>query len=130
VKALRLCLLVLLALLLPLRGAVAAAMLCPGGQAAQAQLSVPMMADPAAMHHDHAAMLAAQAHAQHGGGQHGDGEQAKCNSCCDFCALSSLPAAEPQLPAVPVPVTAIYAPLQVPAASFVSVGPERPPRHA
>jgi len=123
VKTLRLCLLVLLAVLLPLRGAVAAAMQCPGGQATQMQLS----AAPAGMSmHDHAHMH--EVHAEQV--QYASGEFAKCNTCCDFCAMTPLPATEPLLPVAQALATVRYPHLLAPAPSFVWGGQERPPRAA
>lgn len=121
----RLCLLMLLAVLLPLRGAVAAAMLCPGGQAAQLQLS----AAPAGMTmHDHAHMQAHEAQTGQAHHAQASGELAKCNTCCDFCAMTPLPATEPLLPVAQALATVRYPHLLAPAPSFVSGGQERPPR--
>ncbi|HSI49992.1 MAG TPA: DUF2946 family protein [Ideonella sp.] len=126
-KALRLCLLLLLAVLLPLRGAVAAAMLCPGGQAMQLQLS----AAPAGMAmHDHAHMHEHEAQAGQAHHAQPSGELAKCNTCCDFCAMTPLPATEPLLPVAQALANVRYPHLLAPAPSFVSGGQERPPRAA
>jgi hypothetical protein len=112
-KAFRICLLLLLAVLLPMRGAVAAAMLCPvEGQA----------------HHD-VGMQAAHAHAgadHHDGHDHGVPD--KCNMCSAFCALTPLASAAPKLPE-PAALPAVKFPeFPAPAASFLSDGQERPPR--
>ena len=112
-KTVRICLLLLLVLLLPFRGAVAAAMLCPvEGQA----------------HHD-VGMQAAHAHAgadHHD--DHGHGAPDKCNMCYAFCALTPLAGAAPKLPE-PAALPAVKFPeFPAPAPSFLSDGQERPPR--
>ena len=131
VKTIRTLLLVLLALLLPIRGAVAAAMLCP----------------PAAAGMDHHAMMANTDHDEHVGHQHADDHSAgahdagksasaghhgggvdKCNLCCDFCSITPLLSA---LPSVPTPqdlCSVSFPALFAPAPSFLSDGQERPPR--
>ncbi|MFT3666554.1 hypothetical protein [Piscinibacter sp.] len=113
-KLLRLWLLVLLAAMLPLQGALAAAMLCAGG-------------------HGHGHARHAEVHAQHrhaDGTQHdhGTADQDKCSFCTAFCSLTPLVSdiagvAEPSgLVDAPLPSLSALAP------SFLSDGPERPPR--
>ena len=130
VKTIRTLLLVLLAVLLPIRGAVAAAMLCP----------------PSATGMDHHTMMATTDHDEHGGHQHADhsaeahdashsasagphaGGVEKCNLCCDFCSITPLLSA---LPSVPTPQDlrlVSFPALFAPAPSFLSDGQERPPR--
>ena len=140
-KTLRICLLVLLAVLLPVRGAVAAAMLCSptsmsGHSQAQALSHV-----PSAEHaHHHESMMAAadeapaHDHASHhadegaAGGHHNDGSMEKCNLCCAFCTLAPMVSSLPSLPS-PIDLSVISFPdLSAPAASFLSDGQERPPR--
>lgn len=112
-KALRICLLLLLALLLPMRGAMAAAMLCPA-------------AGPA-----HHGMGMQAAHAHDGAGHHGEhdhGSSSKCTMCAAFCALTPLMSDVPRL-REPAALPAIGFPDESPPApSFVSGGQDRPPR--
>lgn len=126
-KLLRIWLLVLLATLIPVRGAVAAAMLCSAaGPGSQGELRV---MDPRAAGGVHDAE--AQAHHRHDGGaghDHKAAQKDKCNLCAASCALTPLlsePAgiSEPRdLADVPFPS------ITAPAPSFLSGGQERPPR--
>jgi hypothetical protein len=144
VKFLRVWLLVVLAVLLPVRGAVAAAMLCPppgaGTPSERLVASAAFHAQDAGLHaveqHDHAA----DGHHDHAGSAHhglasGDGhhdhastEHDKCNLCSAFCSSVPLPS---ESGGVPEPLnlsTASFPDLAVPAPSFLSDGQERPPR--
>ena len=113
-KRVRTWLLLFLCVLLPVRGAVAAAMWC----------AMPM---PLSSHHDQMA--------SHGDGHAHHHEQAasssaadKCNLCAASCGLTPLPS---QPPALAPPLEAPAPPfprLDAPAASFLSDGQERPPR--
>lgn len=139
-KHLRLWLLVVLVALLPVRGAVAAAMLCaPAGAAGQAEWRVGEH-DPAAHHGHHEAD--GQAHAGHHGDSVGDhdgdhdggearhdaGHDNKCTMCSAFCSATPLPSTVPGLPE-PLSAGAAHFPdLDAPAPTFQSGGPERPPR--
>jgi hypothetical protein len=134
VKAVRICLLVLLAVLLPIRGAVAAAMLCPvGSTGMQSELRMHEHSagheamDHGTVHergsedHDHAS-------ADHHHEGQGQGSSDKCNTCAAYCCLTPLVSDIPMLPE-PVGSTAIKFPqLSSPAPSFLSDGQERPPR--
>jgi len=128
VKFLRLFLLVVLAALLPVRGAMAGFMLCPPvGAAQQAELQAsgheahhehPQAADHAAHHHEAAA--------HHDESPAPDHDQ--CNLCSAFCSLTPLPSAMPGVPP-PLEVSAASFPdFAAPAPSFVCGGQERPPR--
>jgi hypothetical protein len=129
VKAFRLWLLLVLVVLLPVRGAVAAAMLCNvAGSGVQAE--VPAVEHPLghhqaeqAMAHDHAA---ADAPSDPQG--HHDAGSDKCNLCSAYCSLTPLVGAVPAF-AEPLDLTAaqLAAPAS-PAPSFVSDVQERPPR--
>jgi len=146
VKAVRLWLLVLLAVLLPIRGAVAAAMLCPvGSSGMQSELR---MQEHAA---GHEAMDAGTAHA-HGGHGHGheqghnhandhgdaaadhhDDEQAqgasdKCNTCSAYCSLTPMVSELSRLPEPTDSVAIKFPDLSFSAPTFLSDGQERPPR--
>ena len=128
-KTLRLCFLLLLAVLLPLRGAVAAAMLCPvGSSGMQSELRVqghPVGHDMAggAMAHDHGA-----AHDQDHDLDHDHAGSDRCNMCSAFCALTPLLSALPAL-LEPLDLTAVeFSDHAAPAPDFFSDGQERPPR--
>lgn len=142
VKLLRLCLLVLLAVLLPARGAMAAAMVCaPAGMAGHGMPQA-LHAPPVVPGH---AATQAHVHAEHGHGEpghadHGHADPAPgnpphdpaphdlCSACSACCTSPSLPSAavgigEPAaLASVPFPR------FSAPAPSFHSDGQERPPR--
>lgn len=124
-KLLRIALLLVLALLLPIRGAVAAAMLCP---AAGADVSM----EVAGPHHHAGADDAADgAHADAGPHHHHaaqDGAPDKCNLCSACCPLSPLAGGAPGVPP-PLEVGGVGFPtLSAPAPVFLSGGLERPPR--
>lgn len=133
-RTIRIWLLVLLAVLLPVRGAVAAAMLCPP---ASAESERTVAAAGAEMEHhvmDHGEHVHADhEHAGHDagtpgtGGHHSEGF-GKCNLCCDFCSITPLLST---LPSVPTPLNLSWVPfprLFAPSPSFLSDGQERPPR--
>jgi hypothetical protein len=113
VKFLRICLLVLLAALLPVRGAWAAAMVCA----------------PAAGAMSGAAMAHADcADGQAGSDQAHSDKMDKCNLCSSSCSATPLLHDVPRI-AEPFDQTSASYP-EVPAAapSFLSDGQERPPR--
>lgn len=130
-KALRLVLLLLLAVLLPLRGAIAAAAPCAGdgfrGPASSAQAG-----GHAHQHHHHhsggPAGEPASLHAHAGGHPHEHGDAGKCNLCASCCSAASLPAtfspAIAALEAAPASFAVVNASVQ----PFLSDGQERPPR--
>lgn len=128
-KLLRLFLILVLAALLPVRGALAVAMVC-------APLSVPAALAPApqaAHDHDHAivqaqpdapgADVAAEsphtAHAAHA---------TACTACALFCALTPLTDSAPLLRATVALPAASFPPLVAQATRFERDGLERPPR--
>lgn len=133
-KSLRLFILVLMAVLLPVRGAVAAAMVCPGG-------AVPPAASAATGqgHHDmHAdtgehAMDPSSHHVADEGVAGSDdapcGEHTgTCPFCASGCSVTPLTSAPPSI-ASPLPIAAVTFPaLSAPVPAFQSDGPERPPR--
>ena len=121
VKPVRLCFLLLLALLLPIRGAVAAAMLCPvgsGGMHGELRVQQPPM------DHGHAAA----GHA-HDGSHHAAGSD-KCTLCAAFCSLTPLMSSVPTLPE-PLDLAAVQSSDHgAPPPLFFSDGQDRPPRTA
>ena len=134
-KNLRVVILVLLALLLPIRGALATAMLCPGeGSGAGAVVAIEDgdMSMPAE-HGLHAAQATAHHHPSDGDASDGDksvsdGHQTACQVCASGCCLTPLAFAPPSVQAR-VPTTSAFCPalsLAIPA--FESGGQDRPPR--
>lgn len=118
-KSWRIWLVLLLAVLLPVRGAVAGAMLC---EAAGASTMAVTGADAHAGHHHEAA---APTDAQ---GSHDHAASDRCNMCAAYCSLTPLAS---QAPAVAEPVGLSDPGFREPAApppSFLSDGQERPPR--
>lgn len=132
VRTVRIWLLLLLAVLLPIRGAVAAAMLCPvaeTGSQVELRLHDHSLGHPAmdeAAQVDHASV-----HLDHASGHHHDdgaGQPDKCNLCSAFCSVTPLVGS---LPTVFVPLdtaAASFPDLSAPAATFHSGGQDRPPR--
>ena len=119
VKPVRVCFLLLLALLLPLRGAVAAAMLCPaGGAGMHGELS--MQHPP--MDHEHLSAGHAHDDSHHAAGSD------KCNLCAAFCSLTPLLSAVPALPEPPGLTAVLSCDHAAPPPDFFSDGQERPPR--
>lgn len=124
----RLCLLLFLALLLPLRGAVASAMLCGAGlppAAAHAHHHAQQAPDGAAAGHG-----AEHHHAHHAPAPTHDAQPAAdtCNLCAASCGLTPLPSAPPAVLAPPEGAAAPFPEVDAPPASFLSDGQERPPR--
>lgn len=137
-KTVRIWLLVLLAVLLPIRGAVAAAMLCP--PASESGLETVMMTGSGMDHHamdvvQHASHEDADHQMQHAendsdapaSGGHHDGV-GKCNLCCDFCSMTPLLSTLPSVPTPPNLSWVAFPDLFAPSPSFLSEGQERPPR--
>jgi hypothetical protein len=130
VKKLRVWLMVLLMLLLPARGALAAAMLC-----------LPQEGNQNAMVHHAGAESGANDHASHGHGPHAHADDAQsgddgdlaspgsddCNLCAGFCSLTPIASAVPDLHH-PSAQAALTPATSAPAPSFVLDGEERPPR--
>ena len=111
-RTVRIVLLVLLALLLPIRGAVAGAMLCPQGSGSSS----------AAHQHDHA------------GSSHHDeqpdsaGHASGCNICASFCSMTPMPSTMPTLAPAMVAFTVTFPEFAAAAPTFQSDGQDRPPR--
>ncbi|HKX43223.1 MAG TPA: hypothetical protein VJO99_18845 [Burkholderiaceae bacterium] len=120
-NALRIGLLVLLAVLLPIRGAMAAAMLCPPALGA-AQAQAHAAHEPAA--HDHAQ----HHHVPSDATAHATSDDNTCNLCAAFCSATPLPSSAPTLPSPSDYTSTSFPELRAAAPSFVSGGPERPPR--
>jgi hypothetical protein len=133
VKHLRVLLMLLLMVVLPVRGAMAAAMLCLPQDGAQSQkVMVQHLGGESAKSHDHA---------QHGHGHHSQAEDTQaeqdddvasgsaddCNLCASFCSLTPLASTAPDL-CHPWAQGALNPAPSVTAPSFVSDGEDRPPR--
>lgn len=123
-KLLRVWLFVLLAILLPLRGAIAAALPCT-----DAGHHAPAAAAPA-HHHMHATGVEADAAASTGHGTHhhdhaGTDKCHLCSSCCSTAPL--LLTFSPTVPTLDGP-RVDFALVQAPTPTFLSDGQERPPR--
>lgn len=119
-KSARVWILLVLAVLLPLRGAVAASMLCPTGTSSTSTTQVAL--------HDHGSHEADHASAGHHDGAHEHGGSETCHACAAFCSLTPFVGEEPAVvAALDLSGVAFPAPA-APAPSFVCGGQERPPR--
>lgn len=155
-KLLRVAFLVLLAALLPLRGALAGVR-C-GGPAAQSAAAATAAAGPEGHAHSHHGGHAGQGdhhgdlHGGHHGAAHGEAAEAPgagaatappdggpgddgvsghagCGKlCAAFCSLTPLPAAAPALPGAPPALALDFPRLSAVVPPFQSGAPERPPR--
>ena len=131
VKLLRIGLLVLLAVLLPVRGAMAATMLCtPPGSGSHHESNV---VDPTAhTHHgsEHTQTAHDHDHAQHdhGEGVHVHATLDKCNVCSTSCSSPPLPSAPAAIDEPAVLTSISFPDLSAPTPTFQSGGQERPPR--
>ena len=128
-------LLLLLAVLLPFRGALAAGMLCPGGSGVQAEAQLMQHAHSLQAsvvgeehrHHEISVQASAPVHGHAGSAAHDHDAADKCNLCSAFCSVTGLVSADVML-AEPQSVPAVFPHLCAPAPSFISDGQERPPR--
>jgi hypothetical protein len=139
VRQVRIIILVLLAVLLPVRGAVAATMLCSGS-------ATPITAGPATAHDHHGMQADHDMHANHGGAEHAasehhhpepagpdddsshGGHANTCNSCANGCCMASVVGTVPTLARPIVTGSVTFPALASPLAAFHSGGQDRPPR--
>ena len=140
VKLFRVWLLVLLAVLLPVRGAMAVAMACaPSGMPVSSQAAlVASHDDEHAQHgadagHEHAAVAHDHASPDHSAGHdgpqdHGKSHADKCNLCSASCSAAPLVRDVAGVPELNDPASTVFPSLAAPAPSFLSDGQERPPR--
>jgi hypothetical protein len=125
VKSLRVFLLILLAALLPLRGAIGAEGLCSLAQG-------PMGASHAAVHGSHDVGRASASHQHHAsaGAQHAHGEPHGGANPCNFCSAFGGIAGPIAPLAVPArsPGAKVFARVEAPPARLIADRLERPPR--
>ena len=141
---LRTFILVLLAVLLPTRGAVAAAMLCPGGMNTDTTVVVSehgrhgehldhgTPVDHSASHsasHEHYSVSHELTHGgtTDEGGATGGGTDT-CQFCVSGCCLASMVGSVPALGHPVVTGSVVFPMLSAPIAAFQSDGQDRPPR--
>jgi len=131
-KTIRICLLLLLAVLLPVRGAVAAAMLCSvAGTGSQTEVRVH---DHSIGHHQMDQVADVDHSMHHGPGAAGDNHDKslsapdKCDLCSAFCSVPPLVGGQPTTFTLPDAAVATFPDFSARAPSFLSDGPERPPR--
>ena len=125
--------LVLLAILLPIRGAMAATMLCPDGEG-------PSSAAVVAEHGHHDMQADQEMHADHSSPHHhasGDapnddsssGEHpANCHFCASGCCMASIVGTVPSLGQPGLTSSVAFPALTAPIPAFQSDGQDRPPR--
>ena len=130
---LRVCFLLLLVVLLPWRGAVAAAMLCPPAAAsthhgAHTGTDVHQAHEHHA-HHGHDGLSDDQGHGAHTDQASPDTTQdGTCNLCAATCSVTTLPVHTASVPAPPGITATRFPPLAAPVPDFLSSGQDRPPR--
>lgn len=133
-KSLRVWLLVFMAVLLPLRGALAAAMMCPvAATGVQTEVAMAEHAHDHSHSHSysasgdhHGAELTPQAADHHDFASVGDPAD-KCNLCSAFCSVTGMVSGSATT-AEPQSVAAVFPHLYAPPPSFVPDGLKRPPR--
>lgn len=128
-NALRLWVVLFVALLLPLRDAVAATMRCavPPAAAGTVQADAPPQAVRHALPscHEEAGAAVEEEQAPDEGASPG-----ACPVCASGCHAAALTLAAPRVPGALPRTAAAFPPLHVPAPAFEADGPERPPRTA
>ncbi len=133
VKYLRTIILVLLTVLLPIRGAVAAAMLCPGGMGTSS--AIPATAQ--GHHHDmHAAQdLGANesathnhSHAHVSDDSSSDAHAGACQFCAGGCCVTPLAFAPPSVESPIVATSAAFPAITARVSAHYPDGQDRPPR--
>ncbi len=132
VRKVRIWLLVLLSVLLPIQGAVAAGMLCPNESTPvheHQHSHNSMSTHHQVMVHEHGMQAVehvstSHAHHDHGGAGHQD----RCNLCASCCAGAAITTTFATVFAPLEAATESFAPPASPVASFLSGGQERPPR--
>jgi hypothetical protein len=120
----------LLALLIPVRGTVAATMLClPSGSGTQHEQRAKDHS-----HHEHMGHEAGSVDdsssdtGHHDGGHHQGGASGKCTLCSVCCSSASLLNSVTSVVAAQALTSTTFPDLSAPAPTFLSDGQERPPR--
>jgi hypothetical protein len=132
VKHFRIFILVLMSLLLPIRGAVAATMLCPEGEGPSTAAVVAeqghhdMRADHE-MHADHAASHHHDTGATHDDSSSGE-HPTNCHFCASGCCMASMVGTAPSLGAACLTSSITVPALTTRIPAFQSDGQDRPPR--
>lgn len=133
-KSLRIWLLVLLAFVLPIRGAMAAAMLCGPATAQDHVVSATVHVHDHDHEHEHehehggdAPSTTASAVHDHGASAADHAGTDKCSFCASCCSAAAPPTLAVTLPQAPL-ATADFPADLAPDPEFVSGGQERPPR--
>ena len=126
-KRFRILILVLMAILLPIRGAVAATMLCPEGEGTESATIVAVHGHHD-MHSDHGASH------RHATGDATDGSSSvKHSTTCQFCAsggcMASIVGTVPSLGQPNLTSSVFFPALTAPVPAFQSDGQDRPPRN-
>lgn len=130
----RVCFLLLLVVLLPWRGAVAAAMLCPPATAPVHHGQHVMDRahtghEPHHAHDHHGDMSDPAAHgSQPDHASHDPAQDSTCNLCAATCSVTTLPVHAVGVPAPPEVASTRFPPLAAPVPDFLSSGQDRPPR--
>lgn len=126
-KHLRIIILIMLSILLPIRGAVAATMLCADGEELGTAAVVAehdghdMHADHAAAHH-HAGDVAPEADTSQGD------HPATCHFCASGCCMAAIVGTGPSLGEPSLASSVIFPALTARIPAFQSDGQDRPPR--
>ena len=132
-KNVRIVILVLLALLLPIRGAVAATMMCPEGEGTSTTQVVSLQThnDMHAGHEMHSHHSAAHHHptADASDNDSSSGEHpATCHFCASGCCMASMVGTVPSLGQPGLMSFVTFPALTAPLPAFHSGGQDRPPR--
>lgn len=131
-KTARVWFILFLALLLPARSVLAAAMLCPVGSSGN-QTELVLTGHAAGHHHataarDSESTVSTHGHTGHADDEHGATHADKCDVCSAFCSVTPLLSTWASV-AAPQDLSAVAFPdLTTPSPTFLSEGPERPPR--
>lgn len=132
-KHLRIFILVLLAVLLPIRGAVAATMLCPEGDGS-VTMEVAVQHAHHGMHSEHEMHSSGSASHHHAGEANGDGHSSSGEhpATCQFCAsggcMPSMLGSFPSLGLPSLTSSTVFPTLTTRVPAFQSGGQDRPPR--
>jgi hypothetical protein len=132
VKHLRTFILVLLAVLLPIRGAVAATMLCPEGEGTDTA-AVVAQHERHDMHADHEMHVGNAASHHHASADAPNDSSAgehptTCHYCASGCCMASIVGTVPSVGQPTLTSSVTFPALATPVAAFQSDGQDRPPR--